>query len=271
MMNDSTHSTDQRLTLAIECARRAGELTLNYFQDAQLLVESKSDDSPVTRADREAEQLLREMIEARFPDDTIVGEELEDKQGTSAFRWILDPIDGTKSFISGVPLYTTLVAVSDRNQPLLGVIHAPALGEMLYAARGQGAWFQSGKSAPQQARVSTRGQLGDACFVTTQIDSFGKRDADQAYLDFEQQCRISRTWGDGYGYMLVATGRADIMLDPIMNIWDAAAIAPVIEEAGGAFTDWQGEPTVHHGEGVACNHQLLEAVLAITRRFPAPA
>ena len=126
-MTESDKAIDDRLQLAVQIARQAGTLTLNYFQDASLEVEAKADDSPVTRADREAEQLLREAIEDQFPDDSIVGEELPDRTGSSPYRWILDPIDGTKSFISGVPLYTTLVAVAEAGEPLLGVIAAPAL------------------------------------------------------------------------------------------------------------------------------------------------
>lgn len=270
-MTESSRPIDDRLQLAVEIARQAGTLTLRYFQDAGLQVEAKADDSPVTRADREAEQLLREAIESEFPDDTIVGEEMEEKAGTSPYRWILDPIDGTKSFISGVPLYTTLVAVTEGDEPLVGVISAPALSEIIYAARGQGAWFQRGDEAIQAAHVSARAGLSEACFVTTQLDSFAEREAAEAYQLLEKACSITRTWGDGYGYMLVATGRADVMVDPLMNIWDAAAIAPVIQEAGGLFTDWQGNPTVHHGEGIATNPELLDAVLAVTRRFPAPA
>lgn len=269
-MTESDKAIDDRLQLAVQIARQAGALTLDYFQDASLEVEAKADDSPVTRADREAEQLLREAIEAQFPDDSIVGEELPDRTGSSPYRWILDPIDGTKSFISGVPLYTTLVAVAEADEPLLGVIAAPALAELVYAARGQGAWFQRGEEQVQAAHVAQRSELSEACFVTTQLDSFDDRHAAEAFQLLEQACSITRTWGDGYGYMLVATGRADLMVDPIMNIWDAAAIAPVIQEAGGLFTDWQGNPTVQHGEGIATNPQLLDAVLAVTRRFPKP-
>ncbi len=261
---------DPRHALAIEIARQAGQLTLEYFQDASLDVEQKEDQSPVTRADREAEQLLRNAIQDAFPEDAILGEELEDQPGSSDYQWILDPIDGTRSFISGVPLYTTLVGVLCRQEPVIGVIAAPALGELLHAASGQGAWFEQAGKATCRAQVSETRSLEKACLVTTQVDSFDHRTAADAYRQFEAAAAITRTWGDGYGYMLVATGRADVMVDPLMNLWDAAAIAPVIEEAGGIFCDWQGEQTVEHGEGLATNPGLLEQVLSITRQFPAP-
>jgi len=259
-----------RLSLAVEISRQAGQLTLEYFQDGTLAVEQKDDQSPVTRADREAEILLRQAIQAAFPDDAIHGEELDDHPGSSDYRWILDPIDGTKSFISGVPLYTTLVGVLYQQRPVIGVISAPALGELVHAAQGQGAWFEQQGEPLCRAEVRPADSLAKACFVTTQVDSFAARDAADAYRQLEASAAITRTWGDGYGYMLVATGRADVMVDPLMNLWDAAAIAPVIEEAGGVFCDWQGVRTIEHGEGLATCPQLLENVLAITRQFPAP-
>jgi histidinol phosphatase-like enzyme (inositol monophosphatase family) len=269
-MSDLSPEISSRLSLAIEAARQAGELTLDYFQDVSLEVQQKHDQSPVTEADREAEQLLRTAIQDAFPEDAILGEELDDRSGSSPYRWILDPIDGTKSFISGVPLYTTLVAVECNGRPVIGVISAPALGELIHAAEGQGAWFEQQGKPARRAQVAGTDSLDKACLVTTQVDSFAHRNAADAYLQLEAACAITRSWGDGYGYMLVATGRADLMVDPIMNLWDAAAIAPIIEEAGGIFCDWQGERTTAHGEGLATNPQLLEHVLKVTRPFPVP-
>jgi histidinol phosphatase-like enzyme (inositol monophosphatase family) len=269
-MPASPDDITRRLSLAVEISRQAGQLTLDYFQDLTLTVEQKEDQSPVTRADREAEVLLREAIQGAFPDDAILGEELDDRPGSSDFRWILDPIDGTKSFISGVPLYTTLVGVVYQQRPVIGVISAPALGELVHAAEGQGAWFEQTGQPPCRAEVRGTDSLEKACFVTTQVDSFAVREATDAYRQLEAVAAITRTWGDGYGYMLVATGRADVMVDPVMNLWDAAAVALVIEEAGGVFCDWQGQRTIEHGEGLATSPQLLEQVLQITRQFPAP-
>jgi histidinol phosphatase-like enzyme (inositol monophosphatase family) len=242
-------------------------LTLEYFQREDLQVERKDDKSPVTAADRQAEQLLRKRVKDAFPEDGILGEEFGEESGTSGFRWILDPIDGTISFISGVPLYGTLVGVEHERDGVIGVICIPALGECIYAARGGGAWYLKGDSRPCPATVSHRDRLGDAVFLTSQIDSFRARGAEDAYLALEKAARVTRTWGDCYGYLLVATGRADVMVDPVMNLWDAAALQAVMEEAGGVFCDWRGAPTIHSGEGIGCNRELLPQVLAITGPF----
>lgn len=255
----------RRAELALSAARQAGRLTLRYFQQDNLRVELKDDDSPVTIADREAEQLLRRLIGEAFPDDAIHGEELPDAAGTSGFRWILDPIDGTKSFISGVPLYGTLVAVEYESASVIGVILIPALGQCVWAARGQGAWYLRDNQPPRPAKVSGTKSLKESVFLTTQVDSFGQTGRMGVYEKLQATARITRTWGDSYGYLLVATGRAEVMVDPVMNLWDAAALQPILEAAGGTFTDWQGTATIHSGEGVATNGHVAAEVLAITR------
>lgn len=254
---------DDRLSFATTIARQAGELTLQHYRTKGLAIERKGDGSPVTIADQGAEKLLRSLIAQRFPDDEIVGEEFGTTPGTSGFQWILDPIDGTKSFVSGVPLYTTLVAVIRAQEPLLGVIFAPAVDEMVYAAKGQGCWHVVNSGEPQRCQVSQVSSLADAVFLSTCVRSFTKDrewDGRPVFDKLAESCRVSRTWGDAYGYLLVATGRAEIMIDPIMNLWDAAALMPIIEEAGGSFFDWQGRATVHSGEAVATNAALAEAV-----------
>ena len=259
-----------RLKFALEIARAAGGLTLEFFQQSSVQVERKGDDSPVTQADRQAELLMRERIAVAFPDDGIIGEEHGEVAGTSGYQWILDPIDGTKSFIAGVPLYSVLVGVVRKGASLIGVIHVPGLDVCVYAAKGQGAWWTKGDAEPQPAKVSNRKHLGDGVFVTSQVDTFGERDATEAYQRLERAAYITRTWGDGYGYLLIATGRAEAMVDPIMNIWDAAAIQPVMEEAGGTFTDWQGKPCIDGGEGIGTNGHVLNEVLEITQDYPRP-
>ncbi len=254
---------NSRLEYAVAIAREAGELTLTHFRSRGLAVERKGDGSPVTVADKGAEELLRKRIAEQFPADAIIGEEFGETPGTSSFKWILDPIDGTKSFVSGVPLYTTLVAVMQHDEPFLGVIFAPAVNEMLYAARGQGCWHIINRGKPQVARVSNVGRLSEAVFVTTCVRSYTvdrKKDGRQAFDRLTAACRVSRTWGDAFGYMLVATGRAEIMVDPVVNLWDAAALLPIIQEAGGQFFDWQGVATVHSGEAVATNAALAKEV-----------
>ncbi len=260
-----------RFEFARHAARKAGQHTLKYFQ-GDFEVDRKGDESPVTIADREAEQLVRKLIEESFPGDSILGEEFDDKDGSSPFRWIIDPIDGTKSFISGVPLYTTLVAVEYEGRGVIGVIEIPALGESVYAAEGQGAWFVRGGSSPVRAKVGDYTSLSEGLFVTSESGTFARRGAAATYLELESAARVARTWGDAYGYALVATGRAVAMVDPIMEIWDAAAVQPVLLEAGGVFTDWQGKPTIHSREGVGTVPGVLPEVLEITgkaQRMPA--
>jgi histidinol-phosphatase len=258
---------DARFDLARQAAREAGDLTLRYFRSDQVVVERKADDSPVTIADRKAEKLLRKQISEHFPQDGIVGEEFGQHGGSSGFRWILDPIDGTTSFVSGVPLYGTLVGVEFGSRSVIGVIYIPALNECISAATGRGAWYSQADGPPRAAHVSTNSSLADSLFVTSQVDLFERRDAMHAFHELQRHAYITRTWGDCYGYLLVATGRAAVMVDPFMKVWDAAAIQPVIEEAGGTFTDWKGTSTIYHGEGIATNRLVLEEVLNVTRPY----
>ncbi len=268
-MSAPNQAISDRLDYAVAIAREAGEITLRYFRRTDLQVDRKADKSPVTIADRTAEELLRKRIGERFASDGIIGEEFGEQRGESAYQWILDPIDGTKSFIHGIPLYTTLVAVLRDGEPLAGVIHAPALAETVYAAKGGNCWYLAGANAePRPARVSTVNRLGDSLLVTTEIASFTTHrtnDALDVFVKLQRAARLARTWGDGYGYLMVATGRAEVMIDPIVNIWDAAPLQTVIEEAGGHFTDWKGNPTIHAREAIATNGRVTEEVLTITR------
>ena len=253
-----------RFELAKAVAREAGLSTLAHFRSDDLAVEIKSDASPVTVADRAAEELLRRRIAAAFPDDGILGEEFGEQPGTSGYRWILDPIDGTKSFVHGVPLYGTLVGVEHKGRSVIGVIFLPALDECVSAAAGAGAWYTRGGEPPVPARVSSCARLSDAVFLTSELH-YPTPERQQVLARLVEATRINRTWGDCYGYLLVATGRADVMIDPLMALWDIAALQPIIEEAGGTLTDWRGNPTIHSGEAVATCGPLHEQVLAITR------
>lgn len=254
-----------RLQFAIEAAERASEPILAYFQAENLDVELKTDDSPVTVADREAEDLLRSEIERRYPDDGILGEEAGEKPSNNGFRWILDPIDGTKSFMHGVPLFGTLVACEQEGKVVVGVCRFPALDEAVYAANGLGAWWLQGRSEPRRAQVSDVASISEALFCTTEIthwDDVGRRGAFDAYC---AAARLVRGWGDCYGHMLVATGRAEIMVDPKMSAWDAAALLPILEEAGGHFVGWDGQASIHTGNGVSTNAALKDKALEILR------
>ncbi len=261
--NDS--DLESRLELARLAARQAGELTMGYF-GRQIAVERKADNSPVTVADREAEQLLRDLISQRFPDDGILGEEHGARAGRSGYRWILDPIDGTKSFIAGVPLFGTLVAVETAGRAVLGVIELPALKERIFAAQDRGAWSQAGDGPIHRARVSDCPTLADGLYVTSEWSTFRDRGVVAVHQQLESAAWYARTWGDCYGYYLVATGRAVVMVDAILTIWDAAALQPVLAEAGGTFTDWSGRESLDPGQAVATNGKVLPEVLAILQR-----
>lgn len=257
-----------RLDLALAAAREAGRLTFDYFNQSSLAIEDKADGSPVTAADRAAERRLRELIAAAFPDDAILGEEFGEHPGSTPYRWILDPIDGTRSFIHGVPLYGTLVAVEDlrTGEAVVGVIHMPALhGETVYAARGLGAWHARGDAAPVPARVSTVATLAGSMYVTTSLDYFSMNNASQVMAAMRQACKSSRGWSDCYGHVLIATGRAEVATELQIRVWDVAATQVIVEEAGGAFSDWAGARTIHAPRILVSNGLVHAESLAITR------
>jgi len=252
---------------ALQIAKEAGEFTLRRFDNPALEVDRKQDGTPVTAVDREAEELLRRRIAEKFPEDAILGEEFPDREGTSGYKWILDPIDGTKSFIHAVPLYSTLVSIEKEGEPFAGVIAVPALGKGVYAEKGSGAyrWEPGGSIFP--AGVSKTARLEDALFLTSEVKTFKETGRFALYNTLEDKCRLTRTWGDAYGYYLVATGRADLMVDPEMSPWDAGPMAVIMEEAGGIFADWSGKETIYGGNGFACNRLLFEQVAALTKGF----
>jgi histidinol-phosphatase len=245
------------LDFAVSLARDAGEITLKYFRQSPK-TDTKADGSFVTIADREAESYLRRAIGNRFPNDGILGEEEGEHRGTSGRRWIVDPIDGTFSFVHGVPFYGVLIALEIDGEPVVGVINIPALGEMLYAARGLGCF-----SMGEPVRVSSTAALEDALLLATDFKACEQFGFGEAAGALQRRARANRTWGDCYGHLLVATGRADIMLDPVMNVWDCAALAPIIEGAGGTFTDWRGNRTISGGNAISTNGVLFNEVIRI--------
>ena len=228
-------------------------------------METKSDASPVTRADREAERILRKAIGASFPDDGILGEEEGETPGTSGHTWVLDPIDGTLSFVRGVAQYGTLVGLEENGRAVLGVAYMPALREMVFAARGHGAWWVhdvGGQGEVRRpARVSAVSSLADAFLCHTSVGGFVRTGRLDAFLRLRAAVARDRGWGDCYGHLLVATGRADIMIDPVLSHWDCAALFPILEQAGGAFRDLSGRATHRGGSGVSTNGALADAVL----------
>lgn len=247
-------SPETLLEAVTELARVAGDMALSHFRD-DVAVEFKVDGSPVTVADRSAERAARDWLARHFPDDGILGEEYGAERPEARRRWILDPIDGTKSFIHNVPLWGTLVAVAEGDDVLAGAINCAAAGELVAAARGAGCWWND-----VRCRVSTVSELSAATVLTTDERFPHAPERHNAWAALAAQARLSRSWGDCFGYLLVATGRAEAMMDPAMSAWDSAALQPVIEEAGGVFTDWDGEATAFGGSAVATNRTLAGEV-----------
>ena len=237
------------LDFAVDAAWQAGRATLPHYQ-TRVSIERKPDRSVVTIADRHAEQLLRALITARFPDHAIVGEEFGDDARAATHRWLIDPIDGTSTFVRGVPFYGVLMALLVDEEPVVGVAYFPALDEMIAAATGLGCRWNG-----RPARVSAVSSAADACIVYTDMRGLRQRLGTQ-WDRLERDTAMQRGWGDCYGHCLVATGRADVMLDPRMNAWDCAALIPILQEAGGRFTDWRGQVTMHGGDAVSSNGAL---------------
>ena len=254
-MSESLHDY---LDFATETAYLAGRLTLGYYQ-AGVRPDFKPDDSPVTVADRKAEELIRSQIERRFPGHAIVGEEFGTQEVEGAtHRWFIDPIDGTKSFVRGVPLYAVLIGLEIEGTVEVGAAYFPALEEMIAAASGEGCWWNG-----RRAHVSAASSLDRALVTFTDVanfDAYGRR---EAWERIKRATYYRAGWGDAYGYLLVATGRSDLMLDPITAVWDCAPFPPILKEAGGYFGDWAGNPTIYGHEGMATTPALLPQVLAL--------
>ena len=252
-----TASIPSFLDFALDAAWRAGRVTLGYFQTG-VPIEHKADSSPVTIADRTAEQTLRDLIHQHWPHHGIIGEEFGETPGTSDYTWIVDPIDGTKSFVRGVPLYGVLVALTYKHAPIVGVAHFPALNETVYAGREIGCFWDG-----RRAHVSTVSELSQATLLGSEGSIKWDENKAKGWQRLIDATSVQRTWGDAYGYALVATGRAEIMLDAKMAVWDCGPLQVILEEAGGTFTDWKGTPTIYGGNSIATNGLLLEPVMGI--------
>jgi histidinol-phosphatase len=261
-MPDAPPVDPELVTTAVAIARAAGEFTLEFFRSPSLAVDHKEDGSPVTAADLGAESLIREALAKRFPLDSVMGEEHQDTTGTSGRTWVIDPIDGTKAFTKGVPFYSNLLALVDEHGPAVGVINLPALGETVWAGRGLGA-FHNG----ERCHVSDHADL-DGAYAMTSGFSYWPRPALEQVLDSPL---TFRTWGDAYGYALVATGRAEAMIDPLANPWDVAPMAVIIPEAGGRYSTadgTEGPDAWKTGSGVGTNGVIHDALLNIWNPSP---
>ncbi len=249
-------SLSSLLDFALDAAWQAGRATLAHYQTG-VTVERKADHSAVTVADREGERLLRRLIEARFPDHAILGEEFGGDDKDAAYRWIIDPIDGTTSFVRGVPLYGVLVGLAIRGEPVVGVAHFPALGDIIGAARGEGCRWNG-----RVTRASSVADVRQACLAYTEAREVRAR-LGEGWDRLVEGVALTRGWGDCYGHCLVATGRADVMLDPRMQPWDCAALMPIVQEAGGRFTDWKGRAVIDGGDAISTNGVLHDDVLKL--------
>jgi histidinol-phosphatase len=245
------------MAAAEAAARVAGGVALGHYRRG-VRVETKRDGTPVSVADRQAEEAVRAWLEARFPQDGILGEELGAARPEARRRWLVDPIDGTKTFVRRVPLWGTLVALVEGDEVLAGAAYFPAVEEMLVAARGGGCLWNG-----EAARVSEVSQLSLATVLATDEQFAGNAVQRTRFRQLAEKSALTRSWGDCYGYLLVATGRAEAMVDGVMAPWDAAALKPIIEEAGGVFTDWQGTRTAFGGNTIATNAASSQAVRAL--------
>jgi len=245
------------LQFAIDIARRAGAITLDLFRSTTLRVDHKGDGSPVTAADLAAETFLRQQLIDTHPGDGIVGEEHGNKDATTGRTWVVDPIDGTKAFTRGVPLFATLIALIDEHGPAIGVIHLPGLDETVAAGRGLGATVNG-----EPCRVSNHVGVEGAYIMTSGFSYW----PDEALASIMASPAVLRTWGDAYGYTLVATGRAEAMIDPMANPWDVAPMAVIIPEAGGTFSGFDGStgPDAWRcGSGMATHGSLQPDLLEL--------
>jgi histidinol-phosphatase len=248
---------DEILTVAIDAAKAAGEVALHYFR-TNLTVETKADRTPVTRADRECEARIVETLRGRFPEHGFLGEEQGEQPGRTNTRWIIDPIDGTKNFIRGIPFFATLIALEEDGEITTGVMSAPALNELLWARQGQGT-FANGR----QVYVSHIAELSDAMLVHGGLKDLKIRPCWQSFLQLVDATARQRGFGDALGHSVVICGQAEVTLEPEIKPWDVAATKILVTEAGGRYSDFAGTPSIYTGNAVISNGHVHDAVISI--------
>jgi histidinol-phosphatase len=254
-----------RYDFMTRAAREAGQIALKYYPDlragdfaAQIMW--KQDNSPVTVADREAEAHLRQVLAAAFPDDGFLGEEYGDQPGRSGYRWIIDPIDGTRSFVRGIPHWATLVGLEYEGEAVAGVAYEPVFDRTYKALRGAGAFRDE-----KRIHVSKVDHLKESLLFYSSVAWFVKAGRQDQFLALAARSQRQRGYGDYYGHVLVAQGSGECMVEHGVHAWDVAALKVIVEEAGGRFTDWTGTPTIHTPDVIASNGRVHDAVLAILR------
>ncbi len=242
------------LKLAVYMADRAKKLILKHFQ-GNFKVEWKRDNTPVTIADKTAEEFMRTCMLKETPDYGIIGEEFGKQSGKSGRQWVIDPIDGTKAFIHGVPLFGTLLALLEDGEPVLGLVDLPALGHRVLASKGGGA-----KVDGKKCMVSRVTNLSEALVLCGSENTMETQGYGKPWATIRQKAGLARGWGDCYGHFLVATGKAELMVDPVVEIWDIAPFGIIIPEAGGVFSSIQGKPGIHERSGISCNAALAKSI-----------
>jgi histidinol-phosphatase len=252
------------LDLAVRLADAADAVSMQRFGAADLVVEAKPDLTPVSDADTATERALRDVLAVERPQDAVSGEEYG-TSGTSTRRWVIDPIDGTKNYVRGVPVWATLIGLLDGTDPVVGVVSAPALGRRWWAARGAGAWTSALGGEPRRLAVSRVATLEDASLSYASLSGWAEAGLRDALVALTERVWRSRAYGDFWSYMLVAEGAVDLAAEPELSLWDMAALAPIVTEAGGRFTGLDGIDGVHQGNAAASNGVLHDAFLAALR------
>ena len=250
---------DDDLRLAHVIADQVDGLTMSRFRAQDLTVETKPDTTPVTDADRGAEEVVRSQLARTRPRDAVVGEEMG-TTGHGSRRWVVDPIDGTKNFVRGVPVWATLIALLDGDDVVLGVVSAPALGQRWWAAVGSGAWSGKSLAAATRLHVSGVDRLEDASLSYSSLSGWEEEGGLDGFLDLTRSVWRTRAYGDFWSYVLVAEGAVDIAAEPELALHDMAALVPIVTEAGGTFTSVRGEPGPFGGSALATNGRLHEQV-----------
>ena len=253
------------LGVAHALANQADAVTMQRFKALDLKVETKPDLTPVSDADRAVEELLRTTLSRTRPRDAVLGEEFGDSAGNSGYssrRWVIDPIDGTKNYVRGVPVWATLIALMDGREPVVGMVTAPALGRRWWAAKGGGAYTGRSASSASRLAVSQVRKVEDASFAFSSVISWEDHGKLDGFLSLARSCWRTRAYGDFWSHLLVAEGAVDMAAEPEVSLWDMAAIAVIVREAGGTFTSVDGDPWPGAGSGCSSNGQLHEVLLS---------
>ena len=258
-MSTSKYSLAEDLALALKIADAADLITQSRYQSQDLVITTKPDNTPVTDADKATEEAIRAILMEERPDDGLLGEEFGESENLGSRYWVIDPIDGTKNFMRAVPTWSTLIALIDNGEVVVGVVSAPAIVRRWHASKGNGAFVSFNAGPPRKISVSKVSRIKDASVTYSDFAGFGERG--EAFMSLINQSWRSRGFGDFWSHMLVAEGAADIAVEPVLAVWDMAALDIIVREAGGSFTSITGQPGPHHGSGLSTNGLLLDQVV----------